>query len=143
MTARVEIDPYAERAGTRVTEASPERAVVEQPGLRELDNHLGIRHASALYTTMYAAAQALVRAAAGDAGSRAQLTSSTTTYPFVPVGLITSVAEPAGGGWDTLAGELEAGRPAELSVRVESSNEDGRVVSTLDCSWRVDPADGS
>lgn len=136
---RVESDPYVLRAGAHVAEASAERAVVEQPGLRELDNHLGIRHASALYTAMYAAAQALVRAAAGDAG-RARLTSSVTTYPFVPVGLIRSVAEPAGGDWAALGGELAAA--AELRVRVESSNEDGRTVSTLDSSWRVEPADG-
>jgi hypothetical protein len=142
MTVQVEIDPYAERAGTRVTEATPERAVVEQPGMRELDNHLGIRHASALYTTMYAASQALVRAAAGDTG-RARLTESVTTYPYIPVGLVTSVAEPAGGAWDTLGADLAEGRPAELKVRVESSNEDGRTVSTLDSTWRVEPlADG-
>ena len=137
MTVQVQIDPYAERAGARVAEAGPERAVVEQPGLRELDNHLGIRHASALYTAMYAASQALVRAAAGDAGS-ARLTESVTTYPFVPVGLITSVAEPAGGDWDALGGD--PGDPVELRVRVESSNEDGRVVSTLESTWRVEPA---
>jgi acyl-coenzyme A thioesterase PaaI-like protein len=142
VTVQVQIDPYAERAGARVTEASPERAVVEQPGLRELDNHLGIRHASALYTTMYAAAQALVRAAAGDT-ARARLTDSVTTYPYIPVGLVTSVAEPAGGDWVALAGEIEAGRGADLKIRVESSNEDGRTVSTLDSSWRVEPlADG-
>jgi hypothetical protein len=140
VTVQVETDPYTQRAHSRVVEATPERAVVEQPGLRELDNHLGIRHASALYTTMYAAAQALVRAAVGESAS-ARLTASTTTYPYVPVGLITSVAEPAGGDWEALRGG--AASPAELQVRVESANEDGRTVSTLDSTWRVEPlADG-
>ena len=103
-------DPYADRAQSTIAEASPERAVVEQPGLRELDNHLGIRHASALYTSMYAAARALVRAAVQDlpGAGEARIESSSTKYPFVPVGLITNTAERSGDGWDLLADAIGA-----------------------------------
>ena len=137
MTAAIENDRYCEQALTRLVEATPRRAVTEQPGVRELDNHLGIRHASALFTAMYAASRALVHAAAGE-GRSAELVESTTTYPFVPVGPITSVAEPAGGNWDGLAAGGDG--PVELEVAVTSTNEDGRTVSTLAATWRVAPA---
>ena len=123
MTVQLETDPYSERAQVRIVDATPERAVSEQPGLRELDNHLAIRHASALYTAMYAAARALAVAAAGES-ELPRLAESVTTYPAVPVGLITSVAE-----WD--------GDPAERRTRVVASNEDGRTVATLDATWTV------
>jgi hypothetical protein len=117
----VSIDPYSERALVQIVEATPTRAVSEQPGVRELDNHLAIRHASALYTAMYAASRALVIAAAGEG---ARLTESVTTYPAVPVGLITSVAE-----WD--------GDPGDGRTVVTASNADGRTVGTLAATWAV------
>ena len=121
MAVQLETDPYSERAHVRIVEATPERAVSEQPGLRELDNHLAIRHASALYTAMYAASRALVLAAAGD-GARVRLAESVTTYPAVPVGTITSTAE-----WD--------GDPSLRRTQVVASNEDGRTVATLAATW--------
>jgi hypothetical protein len=135
-------DPYSEHAQTRLVEATPDRAVTEQPGLRELDNHLAIRHASALYTTMYAASRALVLAAVGETPASARLAESVTTYPYVPVGLITSVAEPDGDGWESLTAELDAGRAVELAASVTASNDDGRTVATLAATWRVEPAAG-
>jgi acyl-coenzyme A thioesterase PaaI-like protein len=135
-------DPYAARAQSTIAEASPERAVVEQPGLRELDNHLGIRHASALYTSMYAAARALVHAALTDlpGAGQARLESSETKYPFVPVGLITNTAERSGDGWESAAEELAAGRTARVGVYVDATNEDDRTVSTLETVWAIQPA---
>ena len=134
----MENDRYAEQAMTRLVEATPERAVTEQPGALELDNHLGIRHASALYTTMYAASRALVLAALGGAGS-ARLADSVTTYPFIPLGPVTSVAEPEGKGWDSLAEEIAAGRDVELRTAVTATNEDGRTVATLAATWTAGP----
>lgn len=139
MSPPPENDQYCKQAMTQLAEASPERAVTEQPGALELDNHLGIRHASALFTTMYAASRALVLAAVGEAGT-AQFVESTTTYPFIPLGPVTSTAEPEGEGWDSLGAELEGGRAVELRTAVTSANEDGRTVSTLGATWRVEPS---
>jgi acyl-coenzyme A thioesterase PaaI-like protein len=142
LTVQLENDPYAERAHSTIVEAGPERAVVEQPGLRELDNHLGIRHASALYTCMYAAARALMLASVAelDGAGEARIEESTTAYPFVPVGLITNVATRTGDGWESAASELAAGRAARVGVAVDSTNEDGRTVSTLETTWAIEPA---
>ena len=142
MATQLTNDPYAERAHSTLTEATPQRAVVEQPGLRELDNHLGIRHASALYTCMYAAARALVLAAAQelDGAGEARLEESTTTYPFVPVGLITNTATRSGDGWEQAAASLAGGEPARVGVDVDATNEDGRTVATLATVWSIQPA---
>ena len=140
--ATVTNDPYAERAHSTLVEATPERAVVEQPGLRELDNHLGIRHASALYTCMYAAARGLVLAATAeiDGAGEARLEESTTAYPFVPVGLITNTATRSEEGWASAAATLADGKAARVGVEVDATNEDGRTVATLATTWSIQPA---
>lgn len=134
MTARTPPEsPYAAHVGTRLLDASPQRAVVEQPALGELDNHVGIRHASALYAAAWAASHALVRAALGERAS-AWLDASEIRYEQVPLGPITTVAEPAGGDWDAPVRE-----GAELRATAISTNEHGKTVVALDTTWRVGP----
>jgi hypothetical protein len=127
---------YAAHVGVRLLAASPVRAVVEQPALAELDNHVGIRHASALYAAAWAASDALVRAALAAAGAtrRPWLADSEIRYEQVPLGLITTVAEPAGGDWDA-----PARTGAELRVTATSTNDHGRTVVALETAWRVGP----
>jgi Domain of unknown function (DUF4442) len=134
VTATDHIDAYATHVGVRLVAASPARAVVEQPALDVLDNHVGIRHASALYAAAWAASQALVLAALGErpAAGGVTLTDSEIRYEQVPLGLITTVAEPAGGDWDA------PGRDgAELRATAISTNDQGRTVVALDTTWRV------
>lgn len=128
------IDTYATHVGVRLLEAAPARAVVEQPALTELDNHVAIRHASALWAAAWAASHALVRAALGERAADAalELTDSAIRYEAVPLGLITTVAQPAGGDWD------DPGRPgAELRATATSTNDQGRTVVALDTTWRA------
>jgi Domain of unknown function (DUF4442) len=130
------LPPYAAHVGVRLLCASPLRARVEQPALAELDNHVGIRHASALYAAAWAASDALVRAALAAAGTtlRPRLADSEIRYEQVPLGPITTVAEPAGGDW---AAPAHAG--TELRVAATSTNDHGRTVVALATTWRVGP----
>jgi acyl-coenzyme A thioesterase PaaI-like protein len=134
-------DPYSDHVLSRVTEATATRAVVEQPMEPEVDNHVKVRHASALYTAAYEAARQLVLAALGDrAGSvEVRLADSEIKYTAVGLGLLTSTAEPQGAGWDTLAEELDAGRAVELESFVSSDDPGGKTVATLAARWTVTP----
>src|SRR5947209_19605713 len=88
-------DTFVEYLETRVAESSPERVVVEQPDAPPLGNHVGVRHASALYAGAYEAARALVRATLGDAAdsARVALIASDINYSRVGMGDLTVVAE--------------------------------------------------
>ena len=130
-----EQDPFAAAAEVRVAEASADRAVVEQPALRHLDNHVGVRHASALFTAGYEAARALVGAAVPGRSARAELVESECAYVNVGFGLITTTATPKGDGWDALA----TGAPAEVEVAVAGVDEAGKTVVELTHRWRVAP----
>lgn len=127
------LDPYAGLAGVQIVDVDATRAVVLQLPLPVLDNHIGVRHASALYSAAWAASHALVRAAlAGRAD--AVLTDSEIRYERVPLGSITTVAEPAGGDWDVV-GEADG----VLMATAISTNDDGKAVATLGTTWRVGP----
>src|SRR5213080_1835085 len=97
-------DPYAEHVLSRLVEAGPERAVVEQPPDPEVDNHVKVRHASALYAAAYEAARRLVLAALGERAASAdvRLADSEIAYKQVGLGVITSTAVPDGPGWDSI-----------------------------------------
>jgi len=134
-------DPYVRHAGTRPTDVGAERAAVEQDG-HELDNHVGVRHASALYTGAYGAARALVVRALGDRADTVSICHqrSEITYSNIPVGPIVSGARRRDPDrWDEAAASLDAGRPAEVATDVVSTNEQGRTVVTLESHWRVEP----
>jgi hypothetical protein len=135
-------DPYVAHLDTTVIDAAPTRAVVEQPASVCLGNHVGVRHASALYTAGHAAARALLLAALGDrAGSAGlHLVESEIAYVHVGFGLITTTAEPAGGGWDSLDADLASDRVAELEASAAGTDENGKTVVTVSTRWRVEPA---
>src|SRR5213080_3819500 len=104
-------DPYAEHVLSRLVEATPGRAVVEQPMEPEVDNHVKVRHASALYAAAYEAARQLLIAALGDQADSVEvrLADSEIRYAAVGLGTLTSTAEPQGEGWSSLRDELAAG----------------------------------
>ncbi|HEX8066919.1 MAG TPA: DUF4442 domain-containing protein [Thermoleophilaceae bacterium] len=131
-------DPFGEHTRSRVVDARPERAVVEQPAVRELDNHVGVRHASALHAAGYAASRALIAAALGElAESRSvRLVESDVSYASVGLGPLTTTAEPTGRGWDALAD----GSSVTLASTVTTTNEQSRTVARLELSWAVEPA---
>lgn len=143
MDRRTPSDPFAEHVMATVLEASPRQAVVVQGDHAELENHVGVRHASALFAGASAAARALVEAALGDRAHGADLRhgSSEIAYSSLPLGPITSTAVPSGEGWTTLDADLAAGNGAQLGVRVTSVNTDGRDVVTLDATWQVELVD--
>lgn len=125
--------PYAVHVAARLRDASPQRAAVEQADLAVLDNHVGIRHASALWAAAWAASDALVRAAL-DGRATAWLCASEIRYEQVPLGPISTVAQPAGGDWDA-----PARTGAVLCATAISTNDQGRTVVALDTTWRVAP----
>jgi hypothetical protein len=124
---------YAERASAKVLEASPEVAVVEQAAAPELENHVGVRHASALYVGAFEASRALVLEAAGEHGARLSLEHVEIAYEQMPIGVITSRAERAGEGWEAIDGN-----GARLETLVTSTNEAGKTVARLSARWRVE-----
>lgn len=134
-------EPFVEYLSTRVVEAGPARAVVEQPAVRELDNHVGVRHASALHAAGYEASRALIAAALGPGAvfARAFLAGSDISYTAVGLGLLTTTAEPSGAGWDTLAIDLAAGSAVTLTSVVRTTDEEGKTVAKLEVSWTVEP----
>jgi acyl-coenzyme A thioesterase PaaI-like protein len=135
----VPTDPFVEHAETRLVELSPERAVVSQPAASFLDNHVGVRHASALFTAGHEASRALVSGRL-PGGAEAALVQSDVHYTNVGFGTVTSEAEPVGEEWDALPGALASGEPVELSARVTGRDDAGKTVFTVDERWTVGPA---
>ncbi len=135
-------DRYGEYCRTRLVEVAHERVVAEQPADPEVDNHVKVRHASALYAAAYETARQLVLAALGDRADSVEvgLVDSEIAYSQVGLGVVTSTAERQGEGWESLAEALDAGRPAEVETSVVSTNEDGKAVVTLGARWSVAPA---
>jgi acyl-coenzyme A thioesterase PaaI-like protein len=133
-------DPYSDHTLSRVLEATPAQAVVEQPMEPEVDNHVKVRHASALYAAAYEAARQLVIAALGDrAGSvEVRLADSEIKYAAVGLGTLTSRAEPQGDGWE----KLDSGGEVELESLVTTTDPDGKTVTTLSVTWKVLPSSG-
>ena len=134
-------DPYSDHTLSRVLEATPAQAVVEQPMEPEVDNHVKVRHASALYAAAYEAARQLVIAALGDRvdSVEVRLADSEIRYAAVGLGTLTSTAEPQGDGWSSLRDELAAGSVAELESLVTTTDPDGKTVTTLSVKWQVKP----
>jgi hypothetical protein len=132
-------DPYSAYCRTTVVEAAPERSVVEQPPDPEVDNHVKVRHASALYAAAYEAARQLVLTALGERAAAAdvRLADSEIAYKQVGLGVVTSTAVPDGPGWDTLAADLDAAKPVELACTVESVDPGGKTVVTLGTRWAI------
>jgi hypothetical protein len=133
-------DPFVDYAATVVREASPHLAVVEQPASRFLDNHVGVRHASALFTAAYEAARGLLAAALGGFADCASvhLVECEVEYVAVAMGAITTTAEPAGDGWSSLADDVVGPSCVDLDVAVVATNDKGRTVLRVTQRWHVD-----
>jgi hypothetical protein len=130
-------DPFIAAAGCELVAAGPDRAVVEQAALAELDNHVGVRHASALHAAGYEASRALVAAALAAAGKAQEmrLVTSEIAYTAVGLGPLQTVAEPDGPGWDDLSRDGEAELPCAVTTRDEA----GKTVAELTVTWAVTP----
>jgi chitodextrinase len=128
-------DPYSDYLLARTTEAAPARAVVEQPMEPEVDNHVKVRHASALYAAAYEAARQLLMAALGDKASEveARLADSEIKYTSVGLRTLTSTAEPQGDGWD----ELRETGEGTVESFVTTNDPDGKTVATLWTRWTI------
>lgn len=128
-------DSFAAAAGCEVVAAGPQEAVVEQAALAELDNHVGVRHASALHAAGYAASRALVAAALAQVGGApaVRLARTEIAYTAVGIGPLRTVAEPSGAAWDDLLSESEA----ELACAVTTRDEAGKAVAELTVIWAV------
>jgi len=135
-------ETYASYVRVDVVDATPDRAVVTQPPDPEVDNHVKVRHASALWTAGHEAARQLVLAALGERAESAGLTvtASEIAYKQVGLGVLTSTAQPRGGAWQSLQADLGAGREAEVEVAVSTTDPEGKEVVTLDLRWAVKPA---
>jgi hypothetical protein len=130
-------DPFVAATGVRLRSAGPRRAVVEQAALPELDNHVGVRHASALHAAGYAASRALVAAALAERGegATARLAGTEIAYTAVGIGPLQTVAEPTGTSWEELLGADEA----ELACAVTTRDKSGKAVAELTAIWAVSP----
>lgn len=133
-------DPFLEHIRADIIRADRRRAIVRQPAVATLNNHVAVRHASALYGATYAASRALALSALGEMEGAAHLTlvASEVAYSHLPLGAITSVAHPRGPGWADLASQVPIGG-IELGVEVVSRNEDGKTVARVAATWRVEP----
>jgi Domain of unknown function (DUF4442) len=128
-------EPFVAATGSHLVAASAERAVVEQPALAELDNHVGVRHASALHAAGYEASRALVVAALERRGGAAamRLVATEIAYTAVGIGPLKTVAEPSGASWADLLREEQA----ELACAVTTRDETGKTVAELTVIWAV------
>lgn len=135
-------DPFVTQTQSRLVEASPRRAVVEQPAAAALDNHVGVRHASALHAAGYEASRALLSASLDGPGRRdLSLVESEIEYTAVGLGPLTTVAEPAGDNWTRL-GDLTEGGRVTLDTAVTTSDAEGKPVARLRLSWSVSAGGG-
>ena len=133
-------DPFEELVGSVVLEATPRRAVVEQPPLELLENYAGTVHAGALFNVGYAASRALIGAALGRraADAEATLVDSDVSFEKAVVGeAVIATAEPAADGWDALLERLGSGESLVLPVRLTLRNGAGKTVTSMSISWRV------
>ncbi|HEX2393414.1 MAG TPA: DUF4442 domain-containing protein [Solirubrobacterales bacterium] len=136
-----DIEPFLAMAGVRVSACGPERAIVTQPATAELENHVAVRHASALNAAGYAAARALAGAAVAASGSDAELRlrHSEIAYKAMGLGELATVAEPADEGWEAAIEQLRGGEVVALRCVVITRNEQGQVVAELSVEWAAAP----
>lgn len=138
----IDTEPFALHTCVRILDTSPDRVVVEQPPQRELDNHVGVRHASALHAAACEASRVLVEAALRQRALSASvhLAESDISYTSVGLGVLTTTAEPSGPGWGSLETELTSGSTLALNCEATTTNEQGKPVIKLKVSWALTPA---
>jgi acyl-coenzyme A thioesterase PaaI-like protein len=145
MTGRMSsADPLIEFAGCSVLEADPNRAVVSQSPSPELTNHIGARHAGALFTVGYAASRALVEAAveARDGDLEAQMSKGEVVYEKVVMAdTVAATAEPAADDWPQTLAQVSSSEPARLQTTVTLRNESDVTVMVMSVGWEVTRTD--
>jgi len=141
-TGATDMEPFLASAGVRMADCDSGRAVVLQPPVPELENHVGVRHASALHAAGYAAGQALVEAAVAELEEDVELRlqGSEIAYKAMGLGELETVAEPAGGGWEGELEQLRAGSSVELTCTAATTNAEGKAVAELTLTWLAAPA---
>lgn len=141
------LDPLIEFAGCSVVEADAGHAVARQPAAPELGNHIGARHAGALFTVGYAASRALVTAAMGPHAEKlnAQMVESEIVYEKVAgAETVSATAEPAADDWQLQLTRVSEGEAADLQTAVTLRNEDEKTIMVMSVRWQVESsADGS
>ena len=117
--------------------------MVEQRPAPELDNHVGVRHAGALFAVGHAASRALVAAALGERAesTEVQLLDSEVIYEKAALGSVTATAEPAADDWDSLLSRISEGQVAQLPTAVTVRNEDGKTVTSMTICWQASPGE--
>ncbi len=136
-------DTFGDRVRAVSIEQSPERVTVSQGDHPELQNHVGVRHASALFAGAYEASRLLIAgalAACAVAGDM-RLIESHVDYTNLPMGEILTTAEPSGDAWLWMAAELASGRAVSLAVSAVSRVAGVHPVATLHSTWHVWPTD--
>ena len=141
-TGATDTEPFLATAGVRMADCDSDRAVVVQPPVPELENHVGVRHASALHAAGYAAGLGLVEAAVAglEVDVELRLGASEIAYKAMGLGELETVAEPTGGGWETQLDQLRAGSPVELACTATTTNAEGKAVAELTLTWLAAPA---
>jgi len=137
------LDPLIEFAGCSVVEADAAHAVARQPAAPELGNHIGARHAGALFTVGYAASRALVAAAMEPHAEQlnAQMVESEVIYEKVAgAETVAATAEPAAGDWQTQLAGISEGEAVDLHTAVTLRNEDEKTIMVMSVRWRVESA---
>ncbi len=136
-------DPFASFGSSSVLEADSSHAVAEQRSSGELDNHVGTRHAGALFAVGYAASRAMVVAALGQSAGPLglRLIDSEVVYEKAATGAITAIAEPGCGDWESLLSRAAEGEETQLPTAVTLRDEDGHPVTTMSVLWQVAPRD--
>lgn len=135
------LDPLIEFAGCTVVEADAGHAVARQPAAPELGNHIGARHAGALFTVGYAASRALVAAAMGPRAEdlNAQMVESEVVYEkLAGAETVAATAEPAADDWQMQLNRVSEGEAADLQTAVTLRNEDEKTIMVMSVRWQVD-----
>ena len=135
-------DRFLEHASLSICEADERHAIVHQSADPSLANHLGVRHAGAIFAAGYAASRALV--AAGLAGwtdpvSLAMVDSEIDYRKTVTSQRIEAVAKPDA-EWEASLSRARF-EQAILPTEVTLSDEEGNVVAAMKVLWRVTPLD--
>jgi acyl-coenzyme A thioesterase PaaI-like protein len=135
------MEPFSDRSGVRVVDASSGRVVVQQEAANYLDNHVGVRHASALHAAAYEAARLLVANAVDPLALAAsvRLQVGDIEYVTVGIGVLTTVAEPSGDDWSSLGAGLTATADVTLDCVAVTSDAQGKTVARLRSSWIMTP----
>ncbi len=135
-------DTFGERAGVLVLEQTAALVTVTQGDRPELQNHVGVRHASALFAGAYDAVRLLVHEAVAQTHITAniKLAQAHIEYTNLPMGEILTTAEPTGEAWSKLADELATGRPVSLEASAISRIAGAGPVATLHTTWHVCPS---